>query len=282
MELDRLAPVTGLPPAIEGAFVFIIGLVVGSFLNVCIYRMPRERSVIRPPSSCPACARPIPWHDNIPVLSWILLRGRCRFCRAPISLLYPAVELLTAAAFLAAWWRHPDPRVYPVICLVMAGLIATTFIDLYHYIIPDEITLGGVAAGLISAALVPEITGRSTHLAGLLRSLLGVAVGGGGLYLIAVAGSALFKKEAMGMGDVKLMGAVGAFFGPQAPLFSLLVGSVLGSIVGLALMALGRARRDSAIPFGPYLAAGAALYALWGPALIRAYLALTVPPLHGG
>jgi leader peptidase (prepilin peptidase)/N-methyltransferase len=265
-----------LPPLFVGSVVFLTGLIVGSFLNVCIYRLPRERSVVFPPSACPNCDHPLSWFDNIPVVSWLWLRGRCRYCSAPISSLYPLVEMITGIFFFAVWWQNPDIRVFPFFFLVTAGLIVATFIDFFHYIIPDEITLGGVAVGLIVAFCFPEVIRAETHLSGLLRSVAGIVLGGGGLFLVAIAGTALFKKEAMGMGDVKLLAAVGAFLGPAAPLFALVVGSVVGSIVGLILLLFRKARRDTAIPFGPYLALGAYLYMLCGPAIIQAYLAYTL------
>ncbi len=261
--------------------VFAFGACVGSFLNVCVYRMPRELSLVRPPSHCPSCKHPIRWRDNIPILGWILLGGRCRDCRERISPRYMLVEALTGGLFLAAWLRDPGWGVM-VDWILIAGLITATFIDFEFYIIPNEITYGGVVAGAVLSAIFPgRFHGAETWLGGLLQALLGIIVGGGILMLVAWAGEKVFRKEAMGMGDVKLMGMVGAFLGWRSILFTLLIASLVGSIVGISLMMLERKGKSDPIPFGPYLALGALVWIFWGPTIVEWYLGLLtpVPPL---
>lgn len=262
-----------------------MGACVGSFLNVCIWRLPRGESIVSPGSHCPKCNSPIPWYCNIPVLSWCCLRGRCLRCKAPISIRYTIVELLTAALFLAAGisWLAPEMLaltpalsigVVPCRWLVISGLVVGTFIDLKHFILPDSITIGGMAAGVLLSVFVPGLHGCATPLEALRVSLTGMATGFGLLYAIGWLGSKAFKKDAMGFGDVKLMGAIGAFFGWQAVLFVVFVSSFIGSVAGVVLMACGRAKRASRIPFGPYLAAAALIWMFWGARLVEMYLSL--------
>jgi len=261
------------------------GACVGSFLNVCIYRIPRDESVVKPRSHCPHCGTMIPWYLNIPVLSWLCLRGKCASCKGPISFRYTLVELLTALLFLAVFmkWATPhaihmlpitQPFIVPVYWLFLAGLILGTFVDFEHFIIPDSVTIGGMLVGPILCALVPSLQSQDVWWRGLLSSCIGLATGFGLLYAVAWIGEKAFKKEAMGFGDVKLMGAIGAFLGWQATLFTVFLSSLLGSICGLLLIALGGAKMQSRIPFGPYLSAAAMIWVFWGPALFHAYLKL--------
>ncbi len=270
---------------------FCWGACIGSFLNVCIYRIPREESVIHPGSHCPACNAPIRWYQNIPILAWVLLRGRCARCSARISPRYLAVEALTALLFLLAWLKFditPGSRalglapvtslfLVPIFWLVIMGLVLGTFIDFAHMILPDRVTIGGMCAGVLLSVLVPQLHGQSDWLAGLIRSLIGLAVGFGSLWTVAVLGEFLFKKEAMGFGDVKLMGAIGAFFGWQAILFTVMLASLAGTVVGLGLIAAKRKEMQSRIPFGPYLSLGALLWMYWGPTWWEAYLQFLTP-----
>lgn len=280
-------------PGLAGIFaVFsvLLGACVGSFLNVCIYRIPRDESVVRPRSHCPHCHTMIPWHLNIPLLSWLLLGGRCRFCRGPIVVRYVLVELLTAILFLAVFMQwdaispalgmHPLPdfSLVPLYWIFLAGLVLGTFVDFEHLIIPDSVTLGGMAAGLVFSFLVPALQGAEAHLTGLLRSGIGAAAGFGGMLLIAELGTRVFRKEAMGFGDVKLMGAIGAFLGWRAVLFTVLASSFFGSVVGVSLIAAGRGKLQSQIPFGPYLSAAALVWMFWGPRLWQAYLTMLTTP----
>ena len=267
-------------------FVGVFGACAGSFLNVCIYRIPRDESVVHPRSHCPHCNTLIPWYLNIPVISWILLRGRCRFCRGPISPRYILVELLTAALFLAILFQQAeyprllgmqtidDWRLVPVYILFIGGLILGTFVDLEHMIIPDSVTIGGIVAGLALSPLVPSMHGSGVWHQGMLRSAIGAGVGFGLLLLIAYVGEKAFKKEAMGFGDVKLMGAVGAFLGWKAVIFTMVGASLVGSLVGISLILVGRSHMQSRLPFGPYLALAALVWIYWGSSLWGAYIDL--------
>ena len=266
-------------------FATFFGACAGSFLNVCIYRIPRDESVVTPRSHCPKCGTLIPWYLNIPVFSWLALRGRCASCRETISFRYTLVEMLTAMLFLAVFMKWaapaamrmlplPHPLVIPVYWLFLAGLILGTFVDFEHFIIPDSVTIGGMAAGPALSALVPVMHGRETWWQGLLSSCLGLAVGFGLLYAVAWIGTKTFKKEAMGFGDVKLMGAIGAFLGWQSVLFTVFASSLLGSVCGLAMIALGQAKMQSRIPFGPYISAAAAIWLFWGHSILDFYIGL--------
>jgi leader peptidase (prepilin peptidase) / N-methyltransferase len=238
-----------------GAF----GLVVGSFLNVVIARLPALRSLVWPGSACPACDAHIAWHDNIPVLSFAVLRGRCRACGAAISWRYPIIELTTAALWVLAWTVFgPTPDL--VVALVfLSALVAVTAIDLEHQIIPDVITLPGIVAG-VAANLA---TGRVS----LTTSLIGIAVGGGLFFTVIVA-----SGGGMGGGDMKLGAMFGAFLGWDVTLVSIFIAVVLGGVFALALLATRRMRRKDPIPFGPFLAAGGAVGLLWGERIVRWYV----------
>lgn len=335
---------------------FAFGCIVGSFLNVCIYRMPLDLSVVSPPSHCPHCKYSIPFYLNVPLLTWLSLRGKCKNCGAPISPRYFAVELLTGLAFLACWlaFGHFSAAVALVYCLVLAGLITATFIDFEHFIIPDEITIGGAVAGFIASFFVPQLHG--THSAGeaMIRSVLGIAVGGGIVYAVLRLGKMLFgrqkiplggetrvvftetalvlpnqevpyeeifyrksdavilqartlelvdrgyrdvivrlsphllkigdeeinpehmphmeatcselilPREAMGLGDVKFMAAIGAFLGWQGAVFSLMASSFIGSLVGVVLIVMRKREWSSRMPYGPYIALAAVIWMFAG------------------
>lgn len=261
--------------------VFVFGAVVGSFLNVCIHRMPNEESIVSPPSHCPRCGRRIRWIDNIPLISYVALRGKCRHCGAPITPRYVLVEFLTAILFLWVWlrltpWEHPplygiDFFKVPIYWLVIAGLIVATFIDFEHYIIPNEITWGGIVVGLVLSGIHPRLMDTSSSLIALWRSFLGILVGGVTLLAIAFVGEKIFKKEAMGMGDVKLIAAIGAFLGWQATLFTIFVSSLFGGVVGLILVLGSKKGWQSRIPYGPYIALGALLWMLYGREVMNWY-----------
>lgn len=336
---------------------FTFGSMVGSFLNVCIHRMPLGLSVVSPPSHCPHCKYSIPWYLNMPLVTWLVLRGKCRNCGAPISIRYFLVELLTAALFLGCWLAYGESSAWLALtyALVLAGLVAATFIDFEHYIIPDEITIGGTVVGLL-LSLCPQLHEQTTMWQGLGQGLLGAGVGWGLIYGIVRAGKVLFgrqrvqlpvdakiifsetavhlpdkdipyeelfyrefdeivihaktielvdrgyanatvrlspkrlwigdeelnpetiphmeavgteiilPREAMGFGDVKFMAAIGAFLGWQATVFSLVVSSFLGSIVGIIGIATKGRERFARIPYGPYIAAAAAIWIFLSPA----------------
>lgn len=247
-------------------FIFLFGISCGSFLNVCIYRMGRELSVVHLSSHCPHCKKPIHWHDNIPLLSYILLRGCCRACGERISFRYWFVELLTGALLVAVVARFgltPEGLAY---ILLICGLIVATFVDFDFQIIPDEISLGGIVAGLFLSFVFPVLHRSSTHLAGLLHALLGAAVGGGILWLLGCLGDFLFKKESMGGGDIKLLAMVGAFLGWKSALLSLPLASLAGAIVGIIIKLR---TKESVIAFGPYLSLGALVNIFWADKIMR-------------
>ncbi len=344
---------------------FLFGAAIGSFLNVCIHRMPRDQSIVSPPSHCPHCGQPIRWRDNLPLLSYLLLRGRCRHCQARITPRYFLVELLTATLFLLVVLKYGWQWIVPVYWVLLAGLIAATFIDFEHYIIPNELTYGGVLLGLGCSFLLPALQrSAATHTAGALRSLLGAATGGLTLFLVAelgklalgrlkvplppgtvikIADKTLFvadeqmawteifyrdsdrirfhastlkfqdkifenvdvsisettievngtsfdleqagpieatveliiiPREAMGLGDAKLLAAIGAFLGWQAALFSVFASSMVGGLVSVVLIAGRKKDWQSRIPYGPYIAFGAAIWVFYGQNLVEWYLNL--------
>ena len=385
-----------LPPTVLtwylGTLAFFFGACIGSFLNVCIYRIPRDESVIHPPSHCPGCNRNIAWYDNIPLVSYIVLRGRCRGCGIRISPRYVLVELLTALILIAFWHAYgitwistvgPDGVLTqtlsfdmrtPVYWLMAAGLILGTFVDFEHMILPDRVTIGGMILGPILSFLVPSLHEQATRTGGLFASLIGLAVGFGLLFAVVELGKLAFgrkrialeepeafridtendesilvieddrepwselfprdsdhwvleaetvelegedlgpahialrlneilvgertltpteaaglhgritaytyPREAMGFGDVKLLGAIGAFLGWHAVLFTIMFASLAGSVVGIALILLRNKEWQSRIPFGPYLALAALVWALWGQSWWAAYSAWLLPPVY--
>jgi len=343
---------------------FVFGCAVGSFLNVCIYRLPRGLSIVSPPSHCPHCGYAIPWYRNVPLVTWLTLRGRCANCQGSIPVRYFLVELLTGVAFLGNWLTagRQSPLLALAWCLVLAGFIVAAFIDFEHYIIPDEITIGGMVLGVLCSFLVPALHGTSSAPAALLRSFVGMAVGAGVVYLVLRAGKLMFGKqrlelppgtkiiftetglvlpdkeiafedlfyrksdsitieaqmvelidrcyknvrvrlmpdklslgeetldpesvpqmevvtdrivlprEAMGFGDVKFMGAIGAFLGWQAVLFSLMLSSIIGAIVGVGLIVLKKQEWSSRLPYGPYIALAATIWIFGGHKLFDWWL----------
>lgn len=247
-----------------GAMAFFFGACIGSFLNVCIYRIPRDESVVSPRSHCPHCDTMIAWYDNVPLLSYLFLGARCRHCHKIISPRYFLVEALAAALFLLVWLEYGfDPRT-PVYWLIMSGLILGTFVDFDHMIIPDRVTIGGIIAGLIFSPLIPSLHGETTVLGGFYAALIGFAAGAGILWIVGLFGKLIFRKDAMGFGDVKLLGGLGALLGWRAVLFIIMVSSVLGSAVGIGLIVARRKEWQSRVPYGPYLALAAAIWILWG------------------
>ncbi len=351
-----------------GVFAFILGAVVGSFLNVCIYRLPLDLSINKPRRSfCPSCKQPILWHRNLPLVSWLVLRGRCANCGARISFRYFAVELLTALLFLVIWQTFPWPMALAYWVFV-ALIIVGTFVDLEHFIIPDQITIGGTVAGIVASLTVPGLMETDSRVAALIRSVLAAALGYVILLLVLEAGKVAFGKkrirleaptqftwkrqgedaefavgseqslwsdyfaretdrlllqcdeamidnhtfgnttlefhynrvsvegremllddvdhisgvvselqiprEAMGRGDLKFLAAIGAFLGWRAVLFSVFAGSLLGSLVGLLTLLVGKRVWSAKLPFGPYLAFGALTWMFFGDAFVHWYLSL--------
>jgi leader peptidase (prepilin peptidase)/N-methyltransferase len=258
-----------MPPYL---IVAAVGLIFGSFLNVCIYRLPRNQSLVLPASRCPSCDNPIrPW-DNIPVLSYLILGGRCRYCGQRISLRYPLVEALNAFLYSTVIWRYGFGWDSALYCLLISALIVITFIDLDFQIIPDRITLTGIPVGLLSGSFVLPDPFLRTSALGFKSSLIGGASGFLFYYLIAYLSIAIVKKEGMGGGDIKLMAMVGAFLGWKTVILTTFLGSVFGSIVGVAIM-IGRGKAGSVqIPFGPYLALGAVISLFFGQEILTWYL----------
>lgn len=246
-----------------------LGLIIGSFLNVCIYRMPLGKSIAWPGSHCPHCKKAVAWFDNVPVLSFVWLKGKCRSCQKGISARYPFVELLSAAAVWLAWISWSELPYVLMGAVIFFALIVVIFIDLDHQIIPDSISLGGIAAGLVFSAFFYEWHGAHNWQSSLLSSGLGILVGGGSLLITALVAEAILKKEAMGGGDIKLLAAVGAFCGWPGAMMTLFLGSLSGSVAGLILKWIYKAER---IPFGPYIALGAVANLLWGKAIVSWYL----------
>jgi len=244
----------------------VFGAMIGSFLNVCISRLPKGESIVFPGSHCPKCGKPIRFYDNIPVISFILLRGRCRSCRTPISFQYPLVEAVTALASLTLFARFGASLSYLIYFSFVASLIVVTVIDLYHQIIPDVISLPGIAVGLLSATVNPFLS--------FFDSFLGALLGGGTLFVIAGLYQWLFKREGMGGGDVKLLAMIGAFLGWKAVVLTILLGSFAGSVIGVGIILLKGRDFRYAIPFGPFLSLGAVLSLFYGEALLRWYLGL--------
>ena len=241
------------------------GAVVGSFLNVCIYRLPRGRSIVWPASACPHCGRPLSWYENIPVVSYLVLRGRCRTCQEPIAVRYPIVEAVTAAMFAAAMWYYGPGVLLASRVVFGCALIVLFAIDLEHHLLPNVITLPGLIVGF-AFSLVAE--------PGWFASLLGILLGGGVLFGIAEAYYRVRHEEGLGMGDVKMLAMIGAFIGWKLTLVALMMASVAGSIVGVLLILTKRGDMKYALPFGTFLAIGAAVAATIGPSLLAWYLGL--------
>ena len=350
---------------------FTFGCMIGSFLNVCIYRMPLDLSVVSPPSHCPHCKYAIPFYLNIPLVTWLALKGRCKNCAAPISPRYFIVELITGLAFLSCWLMFGDPNnslhsllTALVYSIFLAGLICATFIDFEHFIIPDEVTLGGIGVGFAVSFLLPSLHDVRTNAEGMIQGLLGIVVGAGIIYAVlrlgkllfgrqklklepdtkivftetavcfpeqqipyeelfyrksdtiilqartvelvdrsykdvnvrlststlqigdeklnpadvahmeAVTGEIVLPREAMGFGDVKFMGAIGAFIGWQGAVFSLMVSSLIGAAVGIILILLRKREWSSRMPYGPYIAAAAVIWLFGGKKFFHAMFAM--------
>ena len=366
----------GVPFHFWSFVFFVFGSMVGSFLNVCIYRMPLGLSVVSPPSHCPHCKYSIPWYLNVPLLTWVSLRGKCKSCRAPISPRYFIVELLTGVTFLACWLSFGQSSAWLALiyALFLSGMIVATFIDFEHFIIPDEITIGGMVVGFLCSLLLPLMHGEPGVMGALKKTVLGMVVGAGVVYLIlrlgklmfgrerielpadtrivfsetavhlpdkdipyeelfyrksdvitmhartvelvdrgymdvlvrlspnrlcigdeemspeavphmeAVSAEIVLPREAMGFGDVKFMGAIGAFLGWQATVFSLMVSSMIGSLVGISLIVMRRREWSSRLPYGPYIAVAATIWVFLPSATredVKYYMATLVQMITG-
>ena len=252
---------------IEAALAALAGLLIGSFLNVCIYRLPRDLSVVAPRSFCPECDKPIAWFDNVPLLSYLLLGGRCRNCKERIPWRYPVVELLTGASFFCAVWMLGPTAAAIKFCLFSAIVITLVFSDLEERILPDEFTLGGAAAGVIFAAFVPFNFGivrmllirvDNPRLVSMAESLFAALFCGGTLWLVGFLYEKLRHREGLGFGDVKMVAMIGAFLGLPGALMTLIVGSLLGAVVGLCyIWFTGKDASTYELPFGTFLGAAA-------------------------
>ena len=284
---------------------FVFGATVGSFLTVCIYRLPRNESITNPRRSrCPKCGNMIAWYDNIPIVSWIVLGARCRQCKEPISWQYPLTEALTAALFLLVFWQYKFTLATPIYMLLSAGLVLVTFVDLSHWEIPNEVTLPGIPIGVacsLAAMFYPEsglfVAGPPEAL--VLSSLLGAALGGGLIYGLDKLCLLVLKKPGMGFGDVKLLAMLGAFFGWPSVLVIVFIASVIGSVMGVTVILVQRYRKKAAadgprpdetesavekseepgkdlppghyLPFGPYLAFAGLIVMLFGADILAFY-----------
>lgn len=243
-----------------------LGALIGSFLNVCIYRLPRGESIVWPGSHCPSCTYPIEWYDNIPLLSYLWLGGRCRACRAPISIRYPLVEAINALGYLTILSSFGPNWTTALYAMLFSALVVVTGTDLTHKMIPNVITIPGMVIGLLGAATVLPV--------GLIDSVLGLTMGGGILWLLAWLSPYLFGKEGMGGGDVKLLAMIGAFLGWKPALLTIMIGSLAGSVIGISLIALRILKRDDYIPFGPFLVLGALLSMFFSQPLLDWYQGL--------
>ncbi len=269
---------------LEAVLAFLGGLLIGSFLNVCIYRMPRDLSVVRPRSFCPQCKKMVAWYDNIPVVSYLLLRGRCRHCQRSIPVRYPAVELLTGLLFALVVMLHGPTLAALKMWLFAALVVGLIFTDLEERILPDEFTLGGTLAALVIAAIVPMPPGFLSLFVppgfplvwlSLGEAVLGAVVASGALWTVGKAYELLRKREGLGFGDVKMVAMIGAFLGLSGALFTLVLGSVLGSVAGLAYILV--TRKDAStyqLPYGSFLGAATLVVAVIGDALLAWYLGL--------
>jgi leader peptidase (prepilin peptidase)/N-methyltransferase len=229
----------------------IFGAIIGSFLNVCIMRLPKGESIITPGSHCPHCQNPIKFYDNIPLISYFLLRGKCRKCKKKISIQYPLVEGITAICSFILFLKYGASLSYLFYFSFVAALVVITVIDLYHQIIPDVISIPGIGVGLLSALILPHIT--------FFNSLIGIILGGGSLFVVATLYQWLFKREGMGGGDVKLLAMIGAFLGWESVIITIISSSLIGSITGIIMIAFKGKNFKYAIPFGPFLSLGAVI-----------------------
>jgi len=251
--------------AAQIAILVLLGLAVGSFLNVCVHRLPREQSLNSPPSRCPQCSYRLRWADNIPLVSYVMLGGRCRECRARISIRYPIVELVTMGLFVLhgatfGW----TPLLIPRLAFACA-MVVLFAIDLEHHLLPNAITLPGIVVGLIASTVLPP---------GIVDALIGVLIGGGVLWLIGEAYFRFSGHEGMGGGDVKMLAMIGAFLGWKLVLVTLILSSVLGSMIGLIVIAIRKGGLKYALPYGTFLALGALVASLAGDAIVNWYVGL--------
>ncbi len=250
--------------AAAAIFLGVMGLIVGSFLNVCVYRLPRRRSINWPGSHCTSCNRALSWYENIPVVSWVALRGRCRTCGERISVMYPLVELITGTLFVAGYLIYGWTPVLAARLAFACAMVVLFAVDLRHHLLPNVITVPGIVVGFVLSLLRPA--------PGWKASLIGLIAGGGVLFAISEGYYRLRGVEGLGMGDVKMLAMIGAFLGWQLMLVTLILASFAGSIIGLGVIASGRGGMKAALPFGTFLAVGALVAAVAGDAIVEWYI----------
>lgn len=290
-QLESLAPIWQIrcvtPAILIGIFVFLFGLIIGSFLNVCILRIPGGKSIVMPASACPKCGAPIRPYDNIPVLSWLMLRGKCRACKTPISPMYPVVELLTGLLFLACFYAFgltPEALKWAAFAAIMVVLV---FTDLRERILPDVVNFTGFGIGLAFSFVTKPIDGTALWIANhmfdfpppapvlsFVDAILGAALGSGLLWIVSEGYFRLRRREGMGLGDVKMMLMAGAFLGVKRVLLTIFVGAVLGSVLGLLFILVRRKGSDYELPFGTFLGAAALLVVFYGTPAVNWYQSL--------
>lgn len=264
-------------------FVFFLGLCVGSFLNVCIWRIPRDESIVFPPSHCPKCDHELSWFENIPLLSWLCLKGRCRKCGNPITIRYFLVELLTGILFLGVWFRILSFNLpfYLFLGLLLGSFVVTVlaivsaFIDFEHFIIPNKITYPVLIYGLISAAVFPGLWPGEGRCQAFASACASITVCGGILAVLSIIGKKLFKKDALGWGDVKYVSAQAAVLGPLSCFFTLFAGAIIGAVSGMIFIIIKKKKLRTPIPFGVCLAIGTYLWILCGLEAVKAYLRIS-------
>jgi leader peptidase (prepilin peptidase) / N-methyltransferase len=275
----------------EVTLALLFGLVIGSFLNVCILRLPQEVSVTKPRSRCPQCKKLIPWYDNVPILSYVLLGARCRYCKAKISARYPLVEAANGLVSVLLYLKYGLTTEWFIYLVFSGALIVLAFIDLDHRILPDLITLNGIWIGILASIFLAEpspLIARVLRMVGveitnprviaLIASLFGVVVGGGLLWGVAEAYVRFRGIEGLGFGDVKMMAMVGAFLGAPLTLLTIMIGSLVGSIIGLAFIRLASKSREYELPFGTFLSLAGIISVLYGNDLIRWYITQMIQP----
>ncbi len=253
-------------------FVVLFGACIGSFLNVCIYRIPIEVDLVSRSSYCGSCGTAIPWKYNIPILGWFVLKGRSNCCGSRIDARYWMVEATTAFLFWWIWRQQGPTPLFWIYTFVSCGLIVASCIDLDYFIIPDRFTLGGCVVGLLISFIYPQLHQESTSWKGFVESLRGAFVGGAILFLIAKVGTWVFRREAMGLGDVKLLAAIGAFFGPWGAAFVLGLSSVFGSLIGIAIVIQKKRAMGLRMPYGPYISIAAIVWMMGGDVWMNRYV----------
>ena len=265
---------------ILSAASFVLGGMIGSFLNVCVYRMPQGLSVVKPRSRCPKCENLLAWYDNFPIISWLILGAKCRNCKEPISWQYPLVEAITAVLFYLVFIKFGMTIATPIYMLLAASLVLVTFVDLTDWTIPNEVTFPGMPLGLVCAVVAMMVPDSGLMLDKPLMAILGLFLGGGVLYGLDMLSLLVLKKRGMGFGDVKLLAMLGAFFGPWGVLLIVVVSSFFGSVIGISMIVANKGKQTDVgeknighyLPFGPYIVLGGLVYLFFGPQIIDLYL----------